>query len=380
MSTQPIDPFLSDEMAQTRQFRSLDDLLQTDVMCEYTLRIQGEGHDCLLDLAPILIGRDPSCNLVIRSSMISRFHCVIYRAGRHTVIRDLHSTNGVFLNQVRVFQAPLRVGDEFQLGDLNFRVVLGTPRQQEYASACAVVFMDIANSTSLTEHHGEIFSQTMHQEISRVEDQIFWNQGFPIKHLGDGLMSAFGIWPSGQPDYSPADAALRAALMAIEHMRRLGTFPDTRLRVGLAYGEVIIRQQENFDLFGDTVNLASRVEFSNKLYGTQLMMSDGFLHQLSNREGAREVDLVRVKGRQQPVKLFTWDGRLLNGGHFPARSVYHMGLQQYRRGNLALADQLFTQAAEAGDAPGRRMQERVHKLQAGALPPEWDGIWQLDEA
>lgn len=381
MSTQPIDPFISDEMMRTRQFKSLDDLLETDVMCEYSLRIQGTGGlECQLDLAPVLIGRDPGCNLVIPSSMISRFHCVIYRAGRHTVIRDLHSTNGVFLNQVRVFQAPLRVGDEFQLGDLAFKVVLGPPRKQSYAASCAVVFMDIANSTRMTEHYGEAFSQAMHHEISRIEDQIFWHQGCPIKHLGDGLMSAFGIWPSFQPNYSPTDAALRAALLAIEHMRRLSAFPDIKLRVGLSFGEVTIRQQEHFDLFGDTVNLASRVEFSNKLYGTQLMMSDSFLKELKNSEGAREVDLVRVKGRQQPVKLYTWDHRLTRGGNFPARGVYHMGLQQYRRGKMALAEGLFDQAAADGDGPGSFMHARVKKLLSGALPAEWDGIWNLDEA
>ncbi|HEY9842556.1 MAG TPA: adenylate/guanylate cyclase domain-containing protein [Candidatus Obscuribacterales bacterium] len=364
-------------MNTTREFKSLDDLLETDVTSDYTLRIQGGGLSCDLDLAPILIGRDKTCEMVLPVSAISRFHCVLYRSGRHAVIRDLHSTNGVFLNQVRVYQAPLRVGDEFQLGDERFRVVLGPPREQKYSKSCAVMFMDVANSTRLTELYGQTFSHAIHQEIARIEDQIFWNRGCPIKHLGDGLMCAFGIWP--EHDLNPADAALRAALIAIYHIEKTHQFPGLGLRVGLAFGEVTVPAQENLDLFGDTVNLSSRLEFSNKLYGTSIMMSEEFYNQLEDRNCIREVDTVRVKGKLNAVRIYTYDSGQQDSRSALYAGFYRLGLEQYRQGDFVKAGVLFERAAAYGDPPGHCMNDRVMQMLSAGIPTNWDGIWNLEK-
>lgn len=362
----------------THQFRSLGELLETDVLNEYTLRILGENASHQLDLAPILIGRDPRCDLVISSRSVSRFHCVIYRAGKQTLIRDLHSTNGVFLNQVKVSSAPLRVGDKFQIGDLSYKVVIGPPRQQKYQPECVVMFMDIADSTRLSEEYGSAFAQFMHQQIARIEDEVFTLAGLPVKHLGDGLMCAFGIWPAAAPDYSAADAALSAGLQAIRHIQQLTRFPDLSLRVGMAYGEVSLRQQEGIDLFGDTVNLASRLEYSNKLYGTQLMLSESFFNQLQQRASLREVDTVRVKGKNQPIRIFSWDERLSSSRQFLYTGFYHMGLEAYRKGDFQLARGFFERGVAEKDPLSLCMRERVEQLLVKP-PLQWDGIWNLEK-
>ncbi len=367
----------SEDLNQTRQFSSLDDLLGTDTQIDFGLGLlQGDHKLCEIDLNPILIGRDPTCHVVLKSKTISRFHCVIYRFGRNTVIRDLHSTNGVFLNQVKVFYAPLRVGDKLDLGEFSFTMVLGNQRKQHYSPECTVMFMDIADSTRLGEQYGERFSQQMHHELARIEDQIFWHQGCPIKHLGDGLMSAFGIWPGSQEQ--AAEQALRTATLAVEHMQRLPDFPGTRLRIGLAFGEVTLREQEGLDIFGDTVNLASRLEHCNKLYGSSIMLSDSVFQKLAHREGLREVDTVRVKGKLQPVKIYCWDERLAHSRNFLYTGFYHMGLEAYRCGDFATAQRFFTQAAADGDPVSQAMAIRVTDLKPSS--PGWDGIWSLDKA
>lgn len=376
MHIQPFD-FIenSEDLNQTRQFSSLDDLLGIDAQANYALGLQGDTKLCEIDLNPILIGRDPICNVVLKSKTISRFHCVIYRFGRNTVIRDLHSTNGVFLNQVKVFHAPLRVGDKLDLGEFSFTMVLGEERSQRYSPECTIMFMDIADSTHMCEQYGERFSQQMHHELARIEDQIFWHQGCPIKHLGDGLMSAFGIWPGDQA--TAAEQALRTAILAVDHMKRLPDFPGTRLRVGLAFGDIVLREQEGLDIFGDTVNLSSRLEHCNKIYGSSIMLSDAVFQLLPNREGLREVDMVRVKGRQQPVRIYTWDERLAHSRNFLYTGFYHMGLEAYRRGDFPTAKRFFNQGASNDDGLSLAMLERIHNLEPGS--PGWDGIWSLDK-
>jgi adenylate cyclase len=141
-----------------------------------------------------------------------------------------------------------------------------------------------------------------------------------------------------------------------------------------------VHQQEHFDLSGDTLSLASALEASNKLYGTQLMMSDGFCHQLSQRQGTREVDTIRLHDRSSQVRIFTWDQRLLNGANPLFSGCYHMGLQQYRRGNLERAQGLFARAAAEGDHLSQRMQDRIMRLLSTPLPDGWDGCWNLGQA
>lgn len=369
-----------DELQSTRQIKSLNDVLDKDLLADYKLMIQGAGQSCELDIAPVLIGRDPSCQIQIPSSDISRFHSVIHRAGRQTVIRDLHSTNGVILNQTRIYHAPLRVGDTFQLGDHHFEVVLGARRDQDYRDEAVVVFMDVANSTRLSEQHGPDFSRAVHTALARIEDQIFWHQGCPLKHLGDGLMAGFGIWPEQPASHSPADAALKAAVEAIRQIHDMPEFPGTRLRVGLAFGDVSVRQQDFLDLFGDTVSLASRMENANKRFGTQLLMSDSFFNRLKFRNGIREVDTVRVQGRSQPVRLYTWDERVAHTRNFLFAGLYHIGLEHYRQGDFEKAYHFFSRAADAGDILSQSMKQRLEDILLDEPPVSWDGVWNLDKA
>jgi adenylate cyclase len=134
-----------------------------------------------------------------------------------------------------------------------------------------------------------------------------------------------------------------------------------------------------FDLFGDTVSLASRMENSNKHYGTQLMMSESFFRQLKFKIGIREIDTVMVQGKSQPVNLYTWDDRLANTRNFLHSGFYHMGLEQYRRGNFEKAGSYFAHAASAGDAPSESMLRRLAHLRQ-RTPPDWNGVWRLDKA
>ena len=83
----------------------------------------GEGPTIPVDRAIILIGRHPECDVRIESRKISRRHCCIVQFNDRLAVRDLGSTNGVYLNGQRIEEAFVAPRDELQIGDLRYQVV-----------------------------------------------------------------------------------------------------------------------------------------------------------------------------------------------------------------------------------------------------------------
>ncbi|MFO0907399.1 MAG: FHA domain-containing protein [Isosphaeraceae bacterium] len=67
------------------------------------------------------VGRDPSCNVRLNSSRVSRFHCCLAPGIKEVVVRDLGSTNGLRINGEPVIEGVLRPGDELAIAHLRFR-------------------------------------------------------------------------------------------------------------------------------------------------------------------------------------------------------------------------------------------------------------------
>ena len=83
----------------------------------------GEGPTIPVDRAIILVGRHPECDVQIDSRKISRRHCCIVQFQDRLTVRDLGSTNGIYLNGKRVDEAVVAPRDELQIGDIRYQVV-----------------------------------------------------------------------------------------------------------------------------------------------------------------------------------------------------------------------------------------------------------------
>jgi pSer/pThr/pTyr-binding forkhead associated (FHA) protein len=80
----------------------------------------GAPRDHRLDLEEMVVGRSVQVHISIDSGLISRRHIALKRSGPEYVCEDLNSSNGMFLNGVKVHSAVLRDGDTLQIGDVVF--------------------------------------------------------------------------------------------------------------------------------------------------------------------------------------------------------------------------------------------------------------------
>lgn len=341
------------------------------------IRLKSADQELSLSLSPVLIGRDASCGLQLPSRMVSRYHAAIYKAGKHHVIRDLHSTNGLTLNDVPVTRAVIRAGDTIKLGDQTLTISEGPLANDAYAPSCVVVFIDLENSTALSLQYGDCFAKDIQLEMQKLEDQILIHLGSPVKLLGDGLMCAFGLWPVDQVNYQPADQALRFARIATRHFDKLEAYPALRLRVGLHYGPVVVSERAELDLYGDTVNTASRLEDSNKYFKTQIMVSEALRKQTTLADCLREVDTIRVQGREAPIKVYSWDEAFVKNRSEDHRQAYEQALHFYRAGQFEAARDLL-EASETEDPLCAPLLARLK--QPGFPPAGWDGVWSLQKS
>jgi len=150
------------------------------------------------------------------------------------------------------------------------------------------------------------------------------------------------------------------------------------MRIGINCGECIVGNMGGDNRFdytavGDAVNTAARLEGVNKVYGTNIIVSEAIAYSVHGRIPFREVDTVRVKGRSVGINLYTpcEDHALID--------LSDEALKAYRRGDFEEAEALWRNllARYPGDALAMTFLERLEGF-TGGRPEGWDGVHTLD--
>ncbi len=261
-----------------------------------------------------------------------------------------------------------------------------------------VLFCDMKGFTRLSEGMTpQGLVKVMNRYLSTMSEPIRAQQGIIDKYIGDAIMA---YW--GPPFADEADEARLACLAAIDMMDRIGglrkelpellgvrTIPtECDLRIGIATGEALVGSigsefMMSFTVMGDTVNLASRLESANKLYGTRCLVSQATIAAADQAVEAREIDRLVVAGQTRPQIVFEIMGR---GGDLSAEQIalrahYSDGLAAYRarRWDEATSALKAALAASPGDGPCMVLLTRVESLRDNSPPADWDGSWRLDQ-
>jgi adenylate cyclase len=201
--------------------------------------------------------------------------------------------------------------------------------------------------------------------------------------------------------FSPGDAHATAACLsalaqqsAIEALNkdlpdliglRRGA-PTLRVHMGVATGEVVVGTigsavSKSFTVIGDTVNLASRLVGANDVYGTRIIVGEHALRLARQEVEARELDLITVVGKTEPVRIYELLGRK---GELPPDgdelvAEFEDGLKAYRAREWAVAERQFQRCLtmRPGDGPSALYMQRISDMRTTPPPSDWSGIWHL---
>jgi adenylate cyclase len=251
-----------------------------------------------------------------------------------------------------------------------------------------VYFSDIADFSAIAEKipPTELVA-AMNEYLSAMTDVIEAHGGFVDKYFGDAIVAVFGA-PLDDPHH--ATNAVRAALRCAASLAMLdrvsAAFGGTvRQRIGLNSGEALVgnigsRRRFNYTVMGDVVNLASRLEGSNKLYGTTVLASEATVTLTGRTFVWRELDAIRVKGRRQAVRIFEPLG--VAGEVAPEllsrAQAYGAGLTRYRGRDFAAAAEQFALGAH-DDPPSALFLERARQLAQQPPGPDWEPVSAQEE-
>ena len=228
------------------------------------------------------------------------------------------------------------------------------PRRDEVT----VFFSDIQGFTSFSENMDpERLATLLGYYLTEMTDEVLAHEGIVDKYIGDAVMAFWG-WRETQPDH-----ALRAVRCALEMQARLARIGPAILRdydvqlvtrMGINSGAAVVgnlgsAQKMNVTLMGDTVNLASRLEGANKAYDTRVMIGEETWRRLDGAFAVRELDLLRVKGKAKPVRVFepVCERGALGDDDRAFLAAWEAALARYRDADFASARAAFETLRDA---------------------------------
>ncbi len=259
-----------------------------------------------------------------------------------------------------------------------------------------LLFSDIRGFTTISEKFdAEGLTTFMNRYLTPMTDVILAHGGTVDKYMGDAIM-AFWNAPLDEPAH--AKSACRAGLAMLERLKQLNAeLADEAAKAGREHAPIAIgiglnsavccvgnmgsQQRFDYSVLGDGVNLASRLEGQTKTYGIATLIGEE-TRSLAPEFAALEVDLIRVKGKTAPARVYT----LLGGPEraktdaFRALEAMQNGfLVAYRAGQWDAAERALAPLREAGGAELAGLcaayAERIAEFRMDPPPAGWDGVY-----
>ncbi len=253
------------------------------------------------------------------------------------------------------------------------------------------LFSDIEGFTSISENmEAEELVDFINNYLHKMTEFVLDNNGTLDKYLGDSLMAFWGapIDVENQELKACKTALLmQAKIDELKNEWNLEVKTDFKTRIGINTDNVVVGNiggNERFDytVMGDGVNLASRLEGANKIYGTSVLISESTYKAVCDYVSVRIVDKVVVKGKTQPILVYELIGlkedekttqRLEN------YNDYLQGYSAYMKGKFEVAKSHFENSISKNksDKLSKLYLDRCEQFISNP-PTDWDGISYLE--
>ena len=316
---------------------------------------------------------------------------------------EIGDLTGAFNAMVRELRSKARVRETFGKY-LDPRIVEDLIERPELLGSkgerrvMTVSFTDMMGFTSLSEGVTPVaLVSVVNRYLATMSEPIRQSGGIIDKYVGDAIMAFWG------PPFTDANEQARLACEA--GLGQVGLLPSFRqslpevlgikrnvphvdMRIGIASGDVVVGNigsdlSMSYTVMGDAVNLASRLENVNKVYGTHLLVSAMTREMAKDAYEFREIDSILVVGKEEPEKVFEVLGRRgeVAQSTLDLAERFALGLVAYRRQAWTEATAAFRSCLELvpEDGLARVFLDRIPVLSAQPLPANWDGVWILSE-
>lgn len=250
----------------------------------------------------------------------------------------------------------------------------------------SVLFSDVRGFTTISESMAPVnLSRLMNELLTPMTHVIHQHRGTIDKYMGDAIMA---FWGAPLPDREHARHAIESALQLVARINELqGEFqrqgwPEIRVGVGINSGDMSVGNMGSqfrraYTVLGDAVNLGSRLEGLTKNYGVDILVSE-FTCKTVADHAFREIDRVRVKGRDEPLTIYEPLGLKNNLASVVSGELqlYREALRLYRNRNWDLAEIQFLNLQQR--TPLKLYAVYIERIQYyRAKPPDegWDGVF-----
>ncbi len=257
----------------------------------------------------------------------------------------------------------------------------------------AILFSDIRDFTSIAEKiNPEELTPHICHYFDALTQIIVLNNGTIDKYIGDAIMA---FWGAPQQIDQPAVPAAKAALRCIQRSNQLNKQwqaegkPILYTRIGLHLGDAIVgnlgsSERINYTAIGDTINIASRLESINKIYGTQIIVSNSIYQEIKDHFILRLVDHVAAKDKQESSYLYELIAETRNEVSYDINQyniAFTKGFSAYQTNQWDQAIASFRECLDIypDDTVATIFIHRCENFKSNPPPADWNGIWQVSE-
>jgi adenylate cyclase len=252
-----------------------------------------------------------------------------------------------------------------------------------------VLFSDVRGFTSIAEGLDPTqLTLLMNEFLTPMTKIIHEHRGTIDKYMGDAIMA---FWGAPLPDVQHAQHALNAALAMSAATAKLNAkfvaqgWPAIKMGFGLNSGSMVVGNMGSsfrmaYTVMGDAVNLGARIEGLTKNYGVEIIVSEFVKAQVPNML-FRELDIVRVKGKDKPVVIFEPVGKVgqVDNAVLSELALHAEALTHYRNQTWDMAAKLFKQMNKVTPRPLYDVYlARIKQFKQTPPAKNWDGIFSYD--